>query len=467
MTHRAPAEADGPPPRIAYILKMFPRFSETFILAELLELERTGVDLRIVSLKRPNDARRHADVERVRAPVRYLPLDRTADIGGMLAGHVRSFRAAPGRYLRTLGSAVTRRRWGAIRRFVQAGAVADGLRSEGVTHIHAHFGSSATSVALFASGLTGIPYSFTAHAKDIYTDSVSLVALRRKLGGARFVVTVSDFNASHLATIASSATIHRIYNGLDLDLFRLPDRPSRRPGRDPLVLGVGRLVEKKGFDDLIRAVATLRDRGQPVRCRIIGSGTDEARLRTQIGDLGGADRVTLDGPMPREELLALYPQADLFVAPCVVAADGNRDGLPTVLIEAMALGVPVVSTLVTGIPELVRDGVTGTLVPPADPTALADAIATTLADPVRSGSMADAGRRLVEERFDLRTNVAGLRRLFSGQPLARTPAVTPPTAPPVRRAADRTPFRATIVLPEPGAADPIGVSVADRSPQGA
>ena len=400
-------------PKVAYLTKMFPRFSETFILAEILELERTGTDIRIFSLKQPNDARRHADVARVKAPVTYLPEISRGTLRAFTRPHLEVARRHPLGYLRAALNAARRslksRSWSSAKRFVQAGYVGAHLQREGITHVHAHFASSATSVARDLHLMMGMSYSFTAHAKDIFMDSVSAKSLIRKLSWASFVVTVSDFNVRHLRALAPDANIVRIYNGLDLDVFR---PTTSRPQDPPLILAVGRLVEKKGFDVLVRACAVLRDNGTRFRCEIVGSGSEEPKLRCLVADLALEDCVSLPGPMPREELLDLYPQASVFAAPCVVGTDGNRDGLPTVLIEAMALGVLVISTPVTGIPELVRDGETGVIVPEHDPRALAGALQDALGHPGRAREMAIAGRALVEREFDLRTNVGGLRTLF-------------------------------------------------------
>lgn len=395
--------------KVAYILKMFPRFSETFILSELLELERQGMDIRIFSLKLPNDGRFHADVAHVKAPVTYVPPVVGAHARDYLAPHWRVFTWNRRRYLTILWRAIRRRRWGAVKRFMQAAYIAPQLRDAGVTHVHAHFASSATSVAHYLHHLTGLSYSFTAHAKDIYIDGVAQDVLRRKLDGARFVVTVSEFNRAHLASIAPQAKIVRIYNGLDLQQFS-PN--GTRPEPLPLVLGVGRLVEKKGFDVLVRSCAILKSERVRFRCRIIGTGALEHPLRALITEHNLEDCVELAGPMPREALIAEYPRASVVVAPCVIGSDGNRDGLPTVLIEAMALEVPVISTDVTGIPELVQHERTGRLVPQNDPVALAAAIRESLEHRAHALAMAKEGRCLVEKRFDLHRNVTELRSLL-------------------------------------------------------
>jgi colanic acid/amylovoran biosynthesis glycosyltransferase len=393
-------------PTIAYVLKMYPRFSETFVLAELLELERQGVPLHVFSLRKPDDGVFHADVARLRAPVTYLPESALLAPRVYAAAHRKLARRDPRRYAAALGAVAASHRRTAWKHFLRAGYIASELQRIGVGHVHAHFASGPAAVALHLHRLTGISYSFTAHAKDIYIDGVDEDALAAKLRAARFAVTVSDYNRRHLARLAGADRLVRIYNGLDLERFS-PNGAA--PDQPPVVLGVGRLIEKKGFGTLIRACALLRDRGVDFRCVIVGKGPLAGELATLVDELGLRDRVELAGPEPREEVLDRYRRASVVVAPCVVGSDGNRDGLPTVLVEAMAIGVPVVSTDVTGIPELVEDGLTGLVVRQHDPVALAAAVARIVTDPARAAALARAGRERVEEQFDLRRNVSELR----------------------------------------------------------
>jgi colanic acid/amylovoran biosynthesis glycosyltransferase len=398
---------------VGYVLKMFPRFSETFVLNEILELERQGLEIRIFSLKRPDDGLFHAEVSSVRAPVTYLPQSGLDAVRAYAAAHGEVFAWNRRRYVRclalTLWRALKKRRAGALRRFLQAGFIAPLVRTGGIEHVHAHFASSATSVALHLHDLAGVSYSFTAHAKDIYRHTVERNSIERKLRSARFAVTVSDFNKQYLARFAGAERVVRIYNGLDVERFAPNGAALEGP---PLVLAVGRLVEKKGFDDLVRACSLLHRDGEEFRCLIVGKGELEAQLRTLIADLGLEQQVELAGPIPREQLLDVFSHASVLVAPCVIGADGNRDGLPTVLVEAMGLGVPVIATEVTGIPELVDDGRTGLLVPQRDPQALAAAIRRIVNDPAGAQALARAGRAQVEREFDLCANVARLRTLF-------------------------------------------------------
>jgi colanic acid/amylovoran biosynthesis glycosyltransferase len=398
-----------PAPTVAYLLKMYPRFSETFILSELLELERQGVRLHVVSLKKPDDGVFHADVARLRARVTYLPESLLADPRAWAATHARLARGDPRRYAAALARALTLRRRTALKHFLQAGMIAPLVPRLGITHVHAHFASAPAAVALHLHRLTGVSYSLTAHAKDIYIDGVDETALAAKLRSARFVVTVSDYNRRHLGRLVDPQRLVRIYNGIDLERLAPNGAPSADP---PLVLGVGRLIEKKGFEDLVRACAVLVGEGRRLSCAIVGKGPLEARLESLAKDLGIGDVVTLTGPLPQGRLLALYRRASVVVAPCIVGSDGNRDGLPTVLIEAMALGVPVVATDVTGIPELVQDHRTGLVVPQRDPEAVARAVGRLLDDRAAAAALARAGRAAVEAEFDVRRNVGRLRSLL-------------------------------------------------------
>jgi colanic acid/amylovoran biosynthesis glycosyltransferase len=390
---------------VAYILKMYPRFSETFVLNELIELERQGLALRIFSLREPNDGIVHGEVDLVRGAVTYI---RWRQVIPVARAHARVLRRSPGRYVKALLLALGRHRLLSIKYFLKAGVVADHVQREGIWHIHAHFASSGASVALDVHRLTGVPYSFTAHAKDIYRHGVDLDYLRTKLEQARFAVTVSDYNRRHLARLGGHDIV-RIYNGLDLRRFVRNGVAADEP---PLVLAVGRLVEKKGFDVLVRACALLRDDGVRFRCLIVGKGELAHELRTLIAALDLEQQVELAGPLPREELLEIFRRASVVAAPCVVGSDGNRDGLPTVLTEAMALEIPVVATPVTGIPELVEDGRTGLIVPERDSAALAAAICRLVEDAETARRLAAAGRERVERDFDLHVNVGKLRTLF-------------------------------------------------------
>nr|WP_254150927.1 glycosyltransferase [Candidatus Chloroploca mongolica] len=392
-------------PRIGYVLKVYPRFSETFIVSEILAHEAAGTELEIFALRPPTEGRFHEQLARVRAPVTYLPSQglRASDFWAQVR------RAAAGDPLFWERFAPAQNE--DLVDVAQALALADLVRERGLTHLHAHFASSATTVARLAARLAGISYSFTAHAKDLYHESVDATQMRHKLADASAVVTVSDYNVAYLQTQfgEAAAGVRRIYNGLELACF-----PFQAPmGRPQQIIAVGRLVEKKGFDVLIDACALLRDQGRTFTCLIVGTGDQQVALAQQITRLNLDAQVRLVGPRPQSEVVDLVQRGSVFAAPCVVGNDGNRDGLPTVLLEAMALGTPCVATDVTGIPELIEHGVTGLLVPQRDPGSLAASLAALLDDEALRVDLALAARQRIEQMFDSARNSEALRMLFA------------------------------------------------------
>lgn len=403
---------------LAMLLKGYPRISESFISTEILLLETLGIPVEIYSLRQPRENFTHEHVSRIKARPSYLPeyifpnLSRVFRKNRLLAGRLGSH------YFRCLGEALTRaverRKTATMRHFLQAGCLAlDLLGQPEVRHLHAHFCHTPASVAAFASGLIGIPFSFTAHAKDIYTSEPDQLA--RKIGLARFVVTCTGHNAQYLGRVARNAgfestPIHVVYHGLDVEYFtfRQPEPPAP-PYR---ILSVGRLVPKKGYDDLLDALAILDRSGFDFEFVHIGSGDEDAEIRRRANALGLDGRVRMLGTLPHEEVLAHYRRSHCFVLACKVAENGDRDGIPNVLMEAMAVGLPVVSTRVSAIPELVEDGATGLLVAPASPEALAETVKGCLIHPAESRERAERARTRVETDFDNRRCVERLHALF-------------------------------------------------------
>ncbi len=406
---------DGPL-RVGYVLKRYPRYSETFIVNEILAHEAAGLEIEIFSLHPPNDSHFQDAIARVRAPVNYLYLPakgfttETLTAEALKAADFWTVLDEASKVLPGLWTALETARGEEIHNVYQAMLLAREVCLKGIHHLHAHFATSATTVVRLASRFTGVPYTFTTHAKDIFHESVKPDDLRRKLSDAADVITVSDYNLEYLRKTYGPAAAHvkRIYNGLDLQEFSY-EAPHDRP---PRIVSVGRLIEKKGFTDLVEACDILTRRGCHFDCQIIGTGPLEADLRLQIERLGLQARVKLIGPRPQSEVIKYVQSAAVFPAPCVVGTDGNRDGLPTVLPEAMALGTPCVSTDVTGIPEVLHDGGTGLLVPQHDPTALAAAIERLLVDPALRVQLATRARRLIEAEFDIQRNSAHLRSIF-------------------------------------------------------
>jgi len=394
---------DLPGSKIGYVVKRYPRYSETFIVNEILAHEAAGLGIEIFSLFPPNDTHFQNAISLVRAPVHYLPCDgpKAADLwnalqlgDGVIQNWSDAMAAARGEFVRDV---------------YQALMLARAVRTRGIHHLHAHFATAATTVARMAARFAGISYSFTAHAKDIFHESVRSDDLRRKIEQARAVVTVSDFNVEFLRSQFGPAAnnVVRVYNGLDLSLF-----PFAAPlDRERRIVAVGRLVEKKGFDILVEACALLRRRGIEFQCDIIGAGEREQALRQQVTDRGLAGWVALHGPRPQREIVADIQRAAVFAAPCVIGEDGNRDGLPTVLLEAMALGTPCISTDVTGIPEVLQHDVTGLMVAQRDAAGLADAIVRLFDDVSLRRRLAQAARAFIEENFDVHRNAARQRAL--------------------------------------------------------
>ena len=320
----------------------------------------------------------------------------------------------PLRTLTALGSARTRRT-GEPSRLIQLGQALRLIREmkrRGITHLHAHFISEPGDVAEWMNRLAGINYSISAHAKDIYLSSSE--ALRDKIQRASFVVTCTEYNRRHLQRIAAPGTpILRVYHGLDGARFRsLANSAEPAQGGDPLILSVGRLREKKGFPTLIEACHLLARAGYRFRCDIVGYGPDKEMLNQRIHALRLENWVHLRGQMIHEELIDSYHRASLFVLPCRIANDGDRDGIPNVLMEAMAMGIPVISTRVSGIPELIEDGVSGRLVEAGSATRLADAMTELLSDRELAASLANGGRERVAKHFAVPPHIAILKQLF-------------------------------------------------------
>lgn len=425
---------------VAYVLKGYPRLSEIFITSEIYRLEQLGVKLRLAVIKHGDELHTNSLFNKIQARPNYLPqtssLSQTS-LRRWLSLHLEDFLPS----LKSVGAqrptgvvraaiiafaqAVRARRsflaWPRklyLKEFLQAVWIARLiLDADDVSHIHAHFCHGSTTVAWLASIITGLPFSFTAHAKDIYCGSLNPAGLlRRKMRAAHFVVTCTDTNREHLLNIEPTANVRCIYHGLNAEFADLLLDGSLAPTKTNRLraLGVGRLVPKKGFDVLVEACAILKRRGFHFETAIVGEhGEHEPALRNQIAAHGLTDHVRLIGPMEQSRLYTEYQRADIFCLPCRVLDNGDRDGLPNVLMEAMACGLPVITTPVSGIPEIIKDGQNGALVPPDDAEALANAIQRISSDRMLARNLGRAGRLTVLERFDGDKTAMQLAALFT------------------------------------------------------
>jgi colanic acid/amylovoran biosynthesis glycosyltransferase len=393
---------------VGYILKQYPRLSETFILNEILGLERAGADVSVFSLNFATEGRFHPDIASVRAPVFYMPLvDKAAFLDAL--------RALPNLGYEQLSTVLAFvDRLPAERRaklLLHAIEVADQVRRTGVNHLHAHFLTVAAHTAHIVHLLTGIPYTVTAHAKDIYRHTVDWNLAAHVANSAAAIVTVCDANLRHLQLqLDGLATpIVRIYNGLSP---QDPPAPLDERTRH-LVVGVGRLVEKKGFDLLLDAVNLLRPIVPDITCVLIGDGEERSSLEAHASRLGIDDRVTFTGSMPQHQVSTWLRRAHVMAAPCKVGADGNQDALPTVLLEALGAGLPTVSTPVAGIPEIIEHGREGLIVDADDHATISAALATLMADDETWTSMSHAGPLKLASTFDRMTTIDELISIFT------------------------------------------------------
>ena len=414
-------------PRVAFVLKGYPRLSETFIAQEIHALEQRGLDILIVSLRHPTDRAVHPVHEQVKASRLYLPEYLYQEPlrvwrGWQRARRLPGYKAARRAWLADLWRDLTPNR---VRRFGQALVLAAEL-PPAIDRLHAHFLHTPASVTRYAATMAGLPWSFSAHAKDIWTTPDW--EKREKLADAQWAVTCTASGHAHLAALAPNPErVALCYHGIALDRFPpAPNRPLDNDGSDPArpvtLLSVGRAVAKKGYDDLLAALALL-PRDLYWRLIHIGGGALARELKEDAAQRGIAERIEWRGAQPQPAVLAAYRAADLFVLAAKIAPDGDRDGLPNVLVEAQSQGLACVSTRLSGIPELIEDGVTGLLVPPGDPAGLAAALARLVADPQERARLGMAGEARVRAAFDADRAIDALAWRFGLAPVEMpTPA---------------------------------------------
>jgi glycosyltransferase involved in cell wall biosynthesis len=393
--------------RLIYVIGTFPSLTTTFIDREVRALRRVGVDVQVVSMRRP-PAELPLSPEQVESAEGVLYLF-PINWRWLLAAQLHFAARQPRRLLSALAYLLTRphpdrRAWlKTLAHFGEGVYAAYMVRDRPFRELHAHFADRAATIALIMSRLFEKPYSLSIHAgADIY---VRPVLLPEKIMGARHVVTCTAYNRAYLERLLDcdlEKQVSCIRHGLEIEKY---SPQSRVADRLPVILAVGQLAERKGLADLVRACSLLRDRGYHFICHIVGQGPQRPELERLIAELYLEQIVLLCGPLPHEAVIEEYARAALFVLPCRQTKDGDIDGIPNVLPEAMAMGVPVISTRLSAIPELIRDGENGLLVSPDDPTALAEKMIALLTQPALREALGRNGRRTVLEMFDVAQNV--------------------------------------------------------------
>jgi glycosyltransferase involved in cell wall biosynthesis len=406
--------------RVGFVLKGYPRLSETFIAQEIRALERRGLAIEIVSLRHPTDTKRHPVHGEIQAPVTYLPEYLHQEPGRVLrawvkARHLPGFAAAYKVWRADLARDFTSNR---VRRFGQACVLAIEAAPR-LTRLHAHFLHTPASVTRYAALMTGLDWTCSAHAKDIYTSPDWELA--EKLADCAWAVTCTAANRDHLAALAGGpGRVELVYHGLDLERWPAPETAgTARDGTDPddpvVIVSVGRAVPKKGYGDLIAALAAL-PQGLSWRLVHIGGGPLAGDLARQAEAAGLGERIAWRGAQAHDAVRQAYRDADFFALAPRIAADGDRDGLPNVMLEAQSQGLAVAATAVSAVPELIEDGVNGLLTPPDDPQALAGSLERLIRDPALRGRLGAAGRARVERDFDLERGIDRLAEKFGLTP---------------------------------------------------
>jgi colanic acid/amylovoran biosynthesis glycosyltransferase len=399
--------------KLAYIMSRFPHLPETFILREMIELERLGWQIALYPLILQRPAVVHDEARLWLQRARAFPFISIQ----VLIANIHALLRRPGLYLSLWFQTLWENRTSlkfllrAMALFPKSVLIARAMQRENVAHIHAHYATHPALVAYLIHRLTGIPYSITVHAHDIFKEKPMLVT---KLKAAEFIIAISTFNRDYLIQQVGSWVgdkIHVIHCGVAPEEYTPATLPQQPPDRFEII-HVGSLQPYKGQRYLIQACALLRQQGIPVHCRIVGGGELRSELQKLVVSLGLETAVELIGPKTQEEVKRLLSSAHCYVQPSVVTPSGKMEGIPVALMEAMACGLPVVATALSGIPELIRSGETGYLVPAKDAKALADALTFIYKDPAIAAKTGQAGRAFVAKEFDLHQNTQQLSYLF-------------------------------------------------------
>ena len=412
--------------QIGYLLRSYPRLSQTFVLNEILALERAGVSIQIFALTNPHERVVQMQVSQVRAPVHYLDADiQPRSLRQMLYENAKVAWLHFKGYLGSLVYIVAHRsidegytassRWACFLQAVHLIYIFmlnERNTGERIDHLHAHFAHDPALIACLVHRMTGISFSFTAHARDLY--QVPEKVLADRIHAAKAVVTCCHTNLEHLGRIAPSqqSKFLLIYHGVNLNDFQPLSNSGAAPARRPLILSIGRLVEKKGFQDLLQALLIVKEGGEEFYCNIYGDGPLCEQLRDWIDKHDMTDEVTLMGDCTQQELISVYQNATLFILTPAQTEDGDRDGIPNVVVEAMAVGLPVITTAVAGIPELVEHDQNGLLYQPHDVAGIASGIIELLRDTEKRTQLGSAASKRVNEHFDITQAASRLKALF-------------------------------------------------------
>ena len=405
-------------PVLGMILKGYPRISETFISNEILLLEKLGIQVRLFPMRHPREDFCHASVNEIQARVDYLPTYLWSDLHILLYHNVFLAIKKPASYIRALGLTakrfVRKRNLATLKHLLQAGYMVNRLllNSPEVKHLHSHFAHSPTSVTMFASMLSGLPFSFTAHAKDIYTSDPAQI--KEKIDLASFVVTCTKYNKQYLAQIAqdSQTPIHCVYHGIDIELFSESTQENSEAKEPYSLMTVARMTEKKGLPTIYAALKILQNKGVSFTHTLVGDGDDRDETLQLIKQLDLQQNCHWAGTQTHDDVLELFRDSDLFILGCEIAKNGDRDGIPNVLVESLAMGVPAVSTTVSGVPEILEDKTTGLTVPPSSPARMAEAILTLLTDEPLRARIKECGRQKVINDFDNKKHIKVLAELY-------------------------------------------------------
>ncbi len=395
--------------KVAVLVKRYPKISETFILQEILALERRNFQICLYSLYKPSDSLVHESVKQVQAVVHYLEMNKLKFLYIAAPHHLLLLFRNPVRYVQALWNFLLINEPYKLESFAKAGIIANLILENKIDHLHAHFIDFPATVAELASSFSGIPFSMSAHAKDIWLSSAD--SLKRKLLRASFTVTCTELNQQYLAKITNNhANITRAYHGIDNNKFCPPHTKTELI--PPLILSIGRYRTKKGFPTLIEACRLLHKENYAFKCKIVGYGSEHSVLQKQIDAAQLSSHIELTGQLDHIAILDLYRCASVFVLPCQVKENGDRDGIPNVLLEAMSVGLPVITTNISAIPELIQHQENGLLVEPKNPIQLANAIKTLLDNPTLQKSLSKSARQDVKRRFNTDNNITILANLL-------------------------------------------------------